>query len=239
MLCCKGQSLGYSLWQGNPLCCVWRCLWWRGQRGNNATCFAHTPFSITSPTFHMQIAPLWVLPWYWFSVVWACVCPTTPWVPPMDSPVRLAIYSAATTSTGFCSQRFWCFMLLALELWVVWSVSLPGCYYWLIWMWMQGLLVHQQPLCWVSSQSQVTVSAPLPVWMNVSSLTPWLSDFHTVWFSGSSSYFLFLNWLLSFFWLCKEEKISTYSFILAGSPIVHLYTGKDQVDTKTKIQCLL
>ena len=26
----------------------------------------------------------------------------------------------------------------------------------------------------------------LPVWINVSSLTPWLSDFHTVQFSGSS-----------------------------------------------------
>ena len=44
----------------------------------------------------------------------------------------------------------------------------------------------------------------LPAWMNVSSVTPWLSDFHTVRFSGSSGCFLFLNWLLSFFWLCEE-----------------------------------
>ena len=42
--------------------------------------------------------------------------------------------------------------------------------------------------------------------MNVSSLTPWLLDFHTVQFSGSSGCFLFLNWLLSFFWLCEEAK---------------------------------
>ena len=42
-------------------------------------------------------------------------------------------------------------------------------------------------------------SHPLPVWMDVSSLTPWLLDFHTVRFSGSSGYFLFLNLLLSFF----------------------------------------
>ena len=42
--------------------------------------------------------------------------------------------------------------------------------------------------------------------MNVSSLIPWLSDFYTVQFSGSSSYFLFLSLLLSFFWLCKEAK---------------------------------
>ena len=46
----------------------------------------------------------------------------------------------------------------------------------------------------------------LLVWINVSSLTPWLSDFHIVWFSGSSHYFLFLNWLLSFFWLYEEAK---------------------------------
>ena len=44
----------------------------------------------------------------------------------------------------------------------------------------------------------------LLVWINVSSLTPRLSDFHhTVQFSGSSGWLLFLN-LLSFFWLCEE-----------------------------------
>ena len=46
----------------------------------------------------------------------------------------------------------------------------------------------------------------LLVWMKVSSLTPWLSDFHTIGFSGRCGYFLFLNWLLSFFWLCEEAK---------------------------------
>ena len=47
---------------------------------------------------------------------------------------------------------------------------------------------------------------PLPVWMNVSSLTPWLSDFHTGRFSGSSDCFLFFNLLLSFFLLCEEAQ---------------------------------
>ena len=45
----------------------------------------------------------------------------------------------------------------------------------------------------------------LPVWMNVSSLTPLLLDFHTVQFSGSLGCFLFLNLLLSF-WLAKEAQ---------------------------------
>ena len=46
----------------------------------------------------------------------------------------------------------------------------------------------------------------LQVWMNVSSLTPWLSDSHTVRFPGSSDCFLFLNLLLFFFWLYEEAK---------------------------------
>ena len=57
----------------------------------------------------------------------------------------------------------------------------------------------------------------LSVWVNVSSLTPWLLNFHTVWFSGCSGYFLFLNFFLSFFWLCEEAKCITYASILARS----------------------
>ena len=57
----------------------------------------------------------------------------------------------------------------------------------------------------------------LPVWMNVSSLTPWLLDFHTIWFSGSSDCFLFLN-LLSFFWLCEEAKFIYLCLHLGWSP---------------------
>ena len=46
----------------------------------------------------------------------------------------------------------------------------------------------------------------LLVWMNVSSLTLCLWEFHTVRFSGSSFCFLFLNLFLSFFWLCAEAQ---------------------------------
>ena len=81
--------------------------------------------------------------------------------------------------------------------WVVHSVSLPSC------------------SCWSTSHRLAAsllcpscLSPPfLPVWMNISSLTPWLSDFQTVGFSGSSYCFLFLN-LLSFFWFCEEGKHS-------------------------------
>ena len=46
----------------------------------------------------------------------------------------------------------------------------------------------------------------LLVWVSVSSLSPWLSDFHTVRFSLSYGCFLFLILLLSFFWLYEEAQ---------------------------------
>ena len=51
--------------------------------------------------------------------------------------------------------------------------------------------------------TQLPVSAPPTLWVSVSSFSPWLSDFQTIWFSGCCGYFLFLN-LLFFFWLCEE-----------------------------------
>ena len=44
----------------------------------------------------------------------------------------------------------------------------------------------------------------LPVWMNIPSLTPWFSGFHTVRCPGSYGNFLFLN--LFSFWLFEEVK---------------------------------
>ena len=67
------------------------------------------------------------------------------------------------------------------------------------------------------------LSPPLiPVWINVSSLTPWLLGCHTVWFSGSSGCFLSSNLLLFFFWLC-EEATCIYAFILARSNLYYAF----------------
>ena len=59
------------------------------------------------------------------------------------------------------------------------------------------------PPCRESSLPRLLSPPLLPIWLNVSSLTPWLSDFHTVRFSVSSGV-LFLN-LLSFC-LCEEAQ---------------------------------
>ena len=77
--------------------------------------------------------------------------------------------------------------------------------------------VLQLPSCHKSSLPQRPVSVPPTGLDECFPLTPWLSDFYRVRFSGSSGCFFFLNLLLSFFWLCEEAKCMTYASILAGS----------------------
>ena len=109
-----------------------------------------------------------------------------------------------------------------LDSWIARSISLLSCASWFIWMQMWDhpifqLLPHlvcqlppasvlQQPPCRPSYSPQLPISAPPTSLMNISYLTPWLSDFHTVQFSVSSGCFLFLNLLLSFFWLWEEAQ---------------------------------
>ena len=63
-------------------------MWGRGQRGNNTTCLAVAPPSVSSPANHKWITHFWC----WIPGGWACVHTRTPWVPPRDSPVRLGDY---------------------------------------------------------------------------------------------------------------------------------------------------
>ena len=72
-----------------------------------------------------------------------------------------------------------------------------------------------QPCCESSLPS--CLSLPLLLfWISVSSLSPWLSDFHTVRFSVSSGCFLFLNCCCTF-GCARRHSVSTYASILAGS----------------------
>ena len=73
------------------------------------------------------------------------------------------------------------------------------------------------PPCFRSSPSGCPSLPLLPVWMNVSSLTPWLLDFHTVQFSVSSGCFLFLNCCCPSFGCARRPSVSSYASILAGS----------------------
>ena len=110
-----------------------------------------------------------------------------------------------------------------LEPCVVLSVSLPSCSSWFICMRMLDHLLHQLlpgwvcqlPPCRQSSLPSCPSPPLLPVWMNVSSLSPWLSDFHAVRFSVSSGGFLFLN--CPSFGCARRRSVSTYLSILARS----------------------
>ena len=79
------------------------CMSGRGPRGSNGTCSALCWFSVTPPATHNEIGPLWCC----FLGGWVCVHSRTLWVSPMNSPVRLGVSPAATsTPTGAFSQSF-------------------------------------------------------------------------------------------------------------------------------------
>ena len=143
----------------------------------------------------------------------------------MDSPERLGVSSAAaSTPTGVFNQWFEAFFPCTGSL---------GC---MVCHLVHQLLprrpattlptpLHNLPPCWVcqlppcleSSLPGCPTPPRLQVWMNVSSLTPWLSDFHTVRFSYSFGWFLFLNCCCPSFGCVRRHSVSTYTSILAGN----------------------
>ena len=116
-----------------------------------------------------------------------------------------------------------------LEPWVAWSVSLPICSSWFIHTQMWDHLVHQF-LPWPPVCQPLPCHASSPPWLPISATLTSLDqcfsfnflDFHTVWLSDSSGCFWFLNWWLSFFWLCKEAKDIYLHLHLAGSSSIYL-----------------
>ena len=74
--------------------------------------------------------------------------------------------------------------------------------------------------------SPVCPSCPSPsfllVWTNVSSLSPWLLDFHAVRFSVRSVFFfLYLNRFCPSFGCARRRSVSTYASILVSPPKVY------------------
>ena len=180
-------------------------MWGRGPRGNSAACSAHCQFSVTSPATHNQIGLL-----LGCFPGWVGLCT-------FDDPVGLSnkiSYEAGvspvatSTPTGVFSLRLWGFISLHwnpglcgnltpqlfLPVYLHTNVGLPC----LPAAALPGLPATAfptpvpQPLpCRESSPPGCPSPSLLPVWMNVSSLTLWLSDFHTVRFAGSSGCFCF------------------------------------------------
>ena len=140
--------------------------------------------SVTPSATHNQIGPFWCC----FPSGWVCVHSRTLWVSPMSSPVMLGVSPVATlTPTGVFNQWFEALFpragTLGCEVYHPVHQLLPR----------QPAaalptLLHNPPPRWVRQPPPCCESSPpgclspplLQVWMNVSSLSPWLSDFHTV-----------------------------------------------------------
>ena len=150
----------------------------------------------------------------------------------MTSPVRLGVSpTAASTPMGVFNERFEALFPRAGALCCSVCVAPPPFLpvYLCANVGPQGLLAvalpaqfHNPPPRWVRQPPPCRESClpgcsslPLqPVWMNVSSLSPWLLDFHTVRFSVSSGCFLFLN--CPSFGCARRHSVSTYASILVS-----------------------
>ena len=140
----------------------------------------------------------------------------TLWVSPTNSPLRLGVSPAAsTTPTGVFSQRIEALFPCAGTLGC--SVCLAPLWFLLVYLYAKVGQPSLPAACCESSPPGCPSPPLLPVWMNVSSLTPWLLDFHTVQFSVSSGCFLFLNCYCPSFGCARRQSVSTYASILAGS----------------------
>ena len=123
---------------------------------------------------------------------------------PTNSPVRLGVSLAASNPTSFFSQGIWGFIApcwnpglhsLSRSPVVPPGLSAHKC----------GT-AHSASCCPPQSSSHCLTASPLHpscsspplllVLRNVSSFSPWLLDFHTVQFSGSSGYFFYLIFVL-------------------------------------------
>ena len=150
----------------------------------------------------------------------------------MTSPVKLGVSpAAASTPMGVFNQRFEalfpcagalscmvCFapppFLLVYLCTNVGPQGLPATTLWGLPVAAWPALLHNLPPHLVCQLSPCHESSPprcpslplLPLWMNVSSLSPWLLDFYTVRFSVGSGCFFVFKLLLSFFWLCEEAQ---------------------------------
>ena len=201
-------------------------MWGRGLRGNDGTCSALCWISVTSPATHKQSGPFWCC----FRSGWVCVHSGTLWVSPTNSPVRLGVSPAAlSTPTGVFNQ--WSEALFPQAGTLGCTVCHP----------VHRLLpcgpaaalptsLHNPPAHWVRQPPPCYKSSPLscpslpllPLWMKVSSVSPWLSDFHRVRFFVSSGCFLFLNGCCPSFGCLRRHSVFSYASILARTAWVFL-----------------
>ena len=173
---------------GERWCCAVTVCIGEGPRGSNGACSTLCRILVISSTTHNQIGLLWC----WFPNGWACAHSRPLWVSPMNSPVRLGVSpAAASTPTGVFNQRFEalfppagalvCIVCFAppsfLPVYLCGNVGpqgLPPPTLWGLLAAAWPTLFYNPPPHWVRQPQPFCESSPphLPVWMNVSSLSP-------------------------------------------------------------------
>ena len=196
----KGGALGIPHGGATQVSALWRCMW-QGWSERELCRWLGSWLAFSNFLCYKQIGAFWC----WLPGEWVCVH-LGPWgslqqtllggweflLPPQWPQVfTVRGFEAWFPHTG----PLGCVVCLAPQLFLLVSLHTNV-----------GLPVCHSPPCRASSEPQLPSPPLLPVCLNISLLTPWLLEFHTVWFLGSSGYFLFLNLLLSFFWLCEEAK---------------------------------
>ena len=213
-------------------------MWGKGQRGNNAARLALSRLLVTSPNTHKQIGPFG----HWFLGGWVGLCIFLDPVGPSNelsceaesfschlNPHR--IFTARSFKAFFSGTgTLGCMVCLATQLFLpVYPHANVGPPAAVLPSWSSNCHLATSPLC----PGFLSLSL-LPIWMNVSSLTPWLPDFYTVRFSGSSGVSLFLNLLFFLFW--EEAKFiylrlhlvqkSIRKFLISDHPMWLLWDSK-------------
>ena len=222
------ESLRCSPGRGNTGHCAVMLYVGEGPRGSNDICSTLCQISVTPSATHNQTGPLWC----WFPSGWACACSRLLWPSPTNSPVRLGVSPAATPTpidvfNKWFEALFPCAGTLGCEVCCPVhqllpcppAAALPSPF-------------HNPPPAGSTSHclasSPLCPSCPSPslllIWMNVSSLSPWLLDFHTVQFSVSSGCFLFLNCCCPSFGCARRHSVSTYASFLTGNPDIFFLT---------------
>ena len=207
---------------------LWRSMLERGPRGNNDVCSTLCQFSVTSLATHNQTGPFWC----WFPGGWACVCSRTPRPFQWSLLWDWQFLSPLQPLQGLIARGFEALFSLC------WNPGLHGLSHSPVVL--PHLSAHESGTTGVPATTLPTWSSscclaayllcpscPSPllllVWMNVSSLTPWLLDFYTIWFSGSSGcFFKKIGCYLSF-GCARKQSISAYASSWPEAPLKYIY----------------
>ena len=190
-------------------------MWGTGLLGNNGACSTLCQFSVTPFATHNQIGLFWCC----FLSGWVCVYSRPLWVSPRNSPVRLGVSPAATsTRTGVFNQRFEALFPHAGTL---------GCPVWHPVHQLLQLCPSCFPICQLAGSASCHLAAsplcPAPHFCASYRLDecfflislvvglPYSSIFCQFWLV-----FVF-KFVVVLLWLCEEDSVSTYISILARS----------------------